>query len=305
MFFNFSVYSDKQRRVDIYLSDLFSDFSRSYIQKLISRGQVSVNGLVISNNIKIKNKDEIYIIIKLQALEILPEKIPLDIVYEDTNLLVINKESNINVHPVSGEGGKSGTLVNAVLYYLKDNLPSIGGFERPGIVHRLDKDTTGLIMIAKNDKMMNYLQDKIKKRQIGKYYIAIVAGIINDSQFKIESYIGRDPNNRIKMTVNNPVNPKIALTLGEVVKYIENKYTVLKLKIETGRTHQIRVHLSSIGFPVLGDKVYGNLKINKEVEKKYGLKRQALHASSLELDLYGKAKSFFAELKPDMKKIIK
>ncbi len=305
MFFNFSVYSDKQRRVDIYLSDLFSDFSRSYIQKLISRWQVSVNWLVISNNIKIKNKDEIYIIIKLQALEILPEKIPLDIVYEDTNLLVINKESNINVHPVSWEWWKSWTLVNAVLYYLKDNLPSIWWFERPWIVHRLDKDTTWLIMIAKNDKMMNYLQDKIKKRQIWKYYIAIVAWIINDSQFKIESYIWRDPNNRIKMTVNNPVNPKIALTLWEVVKYIENKYTVLKLKIETWRTHQIRVHLSSIWFPVLWDKVYWNLKINKEVEKKYWLKRQALHASSLELDLYGKAKSFFAELKPDMKKIIK
>lgn len=305
MFYNFSVYSDIPKRVDIYLSALFEDFSRSYVQKLVDRWQVSVNGTVISKNLKIKNKDEIYISIKLEALEIMPENIPLDIVYEDSWILVLNKNTNTNVHPVPWEWWKSWTLVNAVLYYLKDELPNIWWVERPWIVHRLDKDTTWLIMIAKNDKMMSYLQEKIKSRDIWKYYIAIVAWIMNDEKFEIKSFIWRDPNNRIKMTINNPINPKLALTSWEVLEYVDNKYSILKIKIETWRTHQIRVHLASIGLPILWDNVYWNPKINKEIKTKYWLKRQALHASVLEIDLYWKPKKFFAELKPDMKKFIK
>ncbi|MDD3646418.1 MAG: RluA family pseudouridine synthase [Candidatus Gracilibacteria bacterium] len=288
----------------MYLSALFNEFSRSYIQKMIDRGQVTVNGKTISKNLKINHKDEISLEIKTQSLDLCPEKIDLETVYEDNEILILNKDAGINVHPVPGEGGKEGTLVNAILYHCKDNLPSIGGVERPGIVHRLDKDTSGLIMIAKTDKMMNYLAQTIKDRKIGKYYLAVVSGIITESNFKVESYIGRDPNNRQRMTTRNPVNPKIAVTYGEVIDYIDNKYTLVKLKIETGRTHQIRVHLASIGYPIIGDKVYGNPKVNKEVGTLYQLHRQALHAYELDIELYGKEVHFKAELKDDMKRII-
>lgn len=305
MNYNFSVFISAPKRVDIYLSTLFKDFSRSYIQKIVDREQVTINGKSISKNIKIKPRDEIFVEIKAEALDIVPEKMDLDIVFEDENIIILNKDSNTNVHPVPWEWWKSWTLVNGVLYYLKDSLPNIWWVERPWIVHRLDKDTTGLIMIAKNDKMMNYLQETIKKRDIWKYYLAIVHWIMKEKEFKIESYIGRDPNNRIKMTIKNSINPKLALTSWEVLEYIENKYSLLKIKIETWRTHQIRVHLASIGLPILWDKVYWNPKINKEIRTKYWLKRQALHASNLEIDLYWKSRKFSAELKPDMKKFIK
>ncbi|MDP2090113.1 MAG: RluA family pseudouridine synthase [Candidatus Gracilibacteria bacterium] len=305
MIYNFCVITGNTIRVDIYLSALFNNFSRSYIQKMIDRGHVSINGEKISKNIKIKHKDEVTIEIIIEKLtEINPEKMNFDIVYEDNELIVLNKEAGINVHPVPGEDGNKNTLVNGILEHCKDRLPSIGGVQRPGIVHRLDKDTSGLIMIAKSDTMMNYLSDIIKQRNIDKYYIAIVFGKIKDRNFKIESYIGRDPNNRLKMTVVNPVNPKIAITYGEVLEYIENKYTIVKVKIETGRTHQIRVHLSSIGFPIIGDKVYGNIRVNKEVATLFQLHRQALHAYELDLILYGKNVQFKGELKADMKRVI-
>ncbi|MCD5385201.1 RluA family pseudouridine synthase, partial [Candidatus Gracilibacteria bacterium] len=254
---------------------------------------------------KIKNKDEINIEIKVEKLqEVLEEKMDLDIIYEDNELVVLNKDAGINVHPVPGEGGNKNTLVNGILYHCKNNLPSIGGVNRPGIVHRLDKYTSGAIMIAKSDTMMNYLSDIIKNRQIDKYYLAIVIGQLKDREIKIESYIGRDPNNRLKMTTVNPVNPKLALTYATVLEYIDNKYTLLKVKIETGRTHQIRVHLSSIGYPILGDKIYGNSRVNKEIATRYQLYRQALHAWKLDLKLYGKDINFKAELKDDMKRIL-
>ncbi len=304
MNYNFSVILDKAKRVDMYLSTLFSDFSRSYIQKMIDRGQLKINRKTITKNIKIKNKDEIKLEIKQEILDIKAENIKLDIIYEDSEIIVINKDASVNVHPVPWEWGKSGTLVNAILYHCKWNLPSIWWVNRPWIVHRLDKDTSWVIMVAKTDKMMNYLADIIKNRQINKYYLAVVNWIIKDKVFKIESFIGRDPNNRIKMTTQNPINPKIALSWWEVIKYIDNKYTLVKIKIETGRTHQIRVHMASIWYPILWDKVYGNEKVNKEVFLKYWLNRQALHAHRLILDLYGKEVEFVGELKSDMKKIV-
>ncbi|MFK7780471.1 MAG: RluA family pseudouridine synthase [Candidatus Gracilibacteria bacterium] len=305
MIYNFCVIISKQKRVDIYLSALFNDFSRSYIQKMIDRGQVSVNGKNISKNLKIKNQDEIVIEIVVESLtEVLPEKMDFDVIYEDKEILVINKDAGINVHPVPGENGNKNTLVNGVLEHCKDKLPNIGGVHRPGIVHRLDKDTSGVIMIAKTDVMMNYLSKTIKNRDIGKYYLAIVVGKIKNTDIKIESFIGRDPNNRLRMTALNPVNPKIAITYGTVLEYIDNKYTLLKVKIETGRTHQIRVHLASIGYPILGDKTYGNIRVNKEIATRYQLHRQALHAWQLDLKLYGKDINFKAELKDDMKRMV-
>lgn len=305
MIYNFCTFIEKQQRVDMYLSALFNDFSRSYIQKMIDRWQVSINGITISKNLKIKNRDEVKIEITIEKLmEIAPEKMDFDIVYEDDELIVLNKEAGINVHPVPGENWNKNTLVNWVLSHCKDKLPSIWWVERPGIIHRLDKDTSWLIMIAKSDSMMNYLADIIKNRNIDKYYIAIVFWKIKDREFKIESYIWRDPNNRLKMTALNPVNPKIAITYWTVLEYIENKYTLVKLKIETGRTHQIRVHLSSIGYPILWDKTYGNLRVNKEAATIYQLHRQALHAYQLDLKLYWKDIQFKAEIKDDMKRII-
>jgi len=290
----------------MYLSSLFSDFSRSYIQKLIDKWDVKVNWKTISKNLKISNRNEIEIDIILEGLdEIEPEDMNLDIIFEDENILIINKEAGVNTHPVPWEWWKSNTLVNWVLFHCKDNLPTIGGVERPWIVHRLDKDTSWAIMVAKNDNMMQYLQTLFKERKnISKYYIAIVHWIVKNKNFTIESFIGRDKNNRLKMTALDPVNPKIAITHWEVLGYIENKFTLLKIKIETGRTHQIRVHLASINHFILWDATYWNPKINVEIRTRYKLKRQALHAYNLKLKLYEKDMDFKAELKDDMKKLI-
>ncbi len=305
MIYKFCVLIEKQKRVDMYLSALFNDFSRSYIQKMIDRWQVSVNGKNISKNLKIKNKDEISIEIIVEKLEeVLPEKMNFDILYEDKEILVLNKDAGINVHPVPWEGWNKNTLVNWVLDHCKNNLPSIWWVHRPGIVHRLDKDTSWVIMIAKTDVMMNYLWKIIKDRDIDKYYLAIVIWKIKNTDIKIESFIWRDPNNRLKMTTLNPANPKLAITYGKVLEYIDNKYTLLKVKIETGRTHQIRVHLASIGYPILWDKTYWNIRVNKEMATRYQLHRQALHAWQLDLKLYWKDINFKADLKEDMKRLI-
>jgi 23S rRNA pseudouridine1911/1915/1917 synthase len=295
---------EKPKRVDMYLSALFEEFSRAYVQKIIDRGQVTLNGKTFYKNIKVKNGDEISMEIILEKLEVEAEEMNLDIVFEDKEIIVINKEPQTNVHPVPGEGGNSGTLVNGILHHCKEALPNIGGVERPWIVHRLDKDTTGLIMVAKTDKMMAYLSETIKERQIDKYYIAVVLWKVKNRTFKIESYMGRDKSDRTKMTTIDPVNPKIAITYGEIMDYIDNEYTVLKIKIETGRTHQIRVHLASIGYPILGDRVYGNKRMNTRVNTIYQLGRQALHAYELNLELYGKPITFRAPLKEDMKRLI-
>ena len=304
MIYNFCVIIEKTKRVDMYLSTLFNDFSRSYIQKMIDRWQVSVNGGRISKNLKIKNWDEIKIEIVIELLEeVLPEKIDFDVVYEDKEIIVLNKDAWINVHPVPWEGWNKNTLVNWVLYHCKDNLPSIWGINRPGIVHRLDKDTSWLIMIAKSDIMMNYLADTIRNREVDKYYLAIVIWTVKNPEFKIESYMWRDPNNRLKMTTLNPVNPKIAITYWEVLEYIDNKYTLLKIKIETGRTHQIRVHMASIGYPIVWDKTYWNFRENKENATRYQIHRQMHQAWKLDLKLYWKDVSLKADLKDDMKRM--
>lgn len=304
MIYNFCVLIEKPKRVDMYLSTLFEEFSRAYVQKIIDRGQVTLNGKNFYKNIKVKNWDIISVEIILEKLEVEAEEMNLDIVFEDKEIIVINKEPRINVHPVPGEGGNSWTLVNGLLAHCKDALPSIGGVERPGIVHRLDKDTSGLIMVAKSDKMMNYLSETIKDRNIDKYYIAVVLGKVKNRSFKIESYMGRDKKDRTKMTTTDPVNPKIAITYGEIMDYIDNEYTVLKIKIETGRTHQIRVHLASIGYPILWDRVYGNKRMNTRVNTIYQLGRQALHAYELNLELYWKKITFKAPLKEDMQRLI-
>ena len=260
---HFSVFIKDSKRVDMYLSALFSDFSRSYIQKIIDNGQLKINWKELKKNKKISLWDvvEIEIIIKDSKVE--PENLPLDIIFENWDFAVINKDPFLNTHPVPWEWWNSNTLVNAILYHIKD-IWSIGWTKRPGIVHRLDKNTSGLILVAKNDSSMKELQEIIKLRKINKYYIAIVNWIFKEKNFKIQWDIWRDPNNRIKMTAKWWLNVKNALTFWEVLWYIEDKYTVLKVKIETWRTHQIRVHLSSIWYPIIWDEVYWKDKINKE-----------------------------------------
>lgn len=304
MEFNFCVYSEKKQRVDMFMSALFWELSRSYIQKLIDSGCVKVNGESVKKNLKISHKDEIYIQEIITSTELIWEDIPLDIIYEDENLCIVNKDAWINTHPTPGIEGKRGTLVNALLHHCKENLPVISGEERPGIVHRLDKDTSGAIIFAKNDITLHYLSDIIKSRKIKKYYIAIVAGIFTEKTFTIESEIGRDPNSRIKMTSKNPLNPKHARTHGKLLGYIDDTYSVLELELETGRTHQIRVHLASIGYPILGDSVYGEKDINEVVKKSYKITRQALHAYKLEFELYKKNQCFISPLKQDMKNML-
>ena len=304
MKFHFCVYKQYPTRVDLYLSTLFSDFSRSFVQKMIDRGMVLLNGKEITKNTKIKNRDEVMIDVVMVWQKVISQDIPLDIVYEDESIVVINKDPGINSHPTPSEYGKVGTLVNAVLFHCKWKLPSISWEERPGIVHRLDKDTSGLIMVAKDDLIMRYLQGIIRKRKIEKYYYAIVYGTVKEKDFKIESFIGRHPNDKTKMTTKNPINPKLAITYGKIERYLEDGLTLLKLKLETGRTHQIRVHLASIWYPIVWDKVYGNEEVNKKMEKIYWLKRQALHAYELKLKLYGRERVFIAPLKKDMLQIL-
>lgn len=304
MIYHFCTYLQKKERVDIYLSAILTDFSRSYVQKIIDRGNLKINWKIVTKNLKIDNRDEIEIFVNTEKLGLNAENISLIIVYEDENIAIINKDAWINSHPTPWEEGKTWTLVNALLYHIKD-LSSIWWVERPWIVHRLDKDTSWLIMIAKNDKMMHYLQDTIKERKnIWKYYLAIVSGIIKEDEFKIESFIWRHRTDKTRMTTKNPINPKIAISYVKVLKYIDEKYSLVQVKLETGRTHQIRVHLSSIWYPIIWDKVYGDKKVNEEVSKKYSLNRQALHSYKLEIELYGEKREFIWELKDDMKRII-
>lgn len=279
--------SDREtRRIDTFLASQYPERSRSNIQRLIDQGLVSVNGQTIDKNKKVYARDVVSIEWKSERGKFEAEDIPLDIVFENADFAVINKEPFQNVHPVLGEGGNSGTLINALLHHFGE-LSVINGVERPGLVHRLDKDTSGLIVIAKNDRAMGELYKVFFERRIRKTYLALSVGAPPEDSGKIESYIGREPNSRTRMTVTNPINPKIAKTEFTVLERgIEKKYGLFEVNLLTGRTHQIRVHLSTIGYPILGDKVYGNEKANRIAEESHGLRRQWLHAYSLSFALF-------------------
>lgn len=267
-----TVISDKENeRIDVYLSETLDDMSRSAVQKIISSGNVTVNGKTVKSNYKIKPNDFIGIILpEPEVLDIAPEDIFIDIVYEDNDLAVINKTQGMVVHPSAGH--YSGTLVNGLMYRLK-NLSSINGVMRPGIVHRLDKNTSGLMLVAKNDKSHNYLAKCLKDHSINRIYYALVEGNIKTESGVIDAPLGRSEKDRKKRAVTYK-NSKNAVTNYWVVERF-GKYTLIKLKLETGRTHQIRVHMKYIGHPVVGDDVYGS-KTNK-----FGLNGQLLHSKSL------------------------
>lgn len=266
------IYSlDLPQRIDSFLSNEL-DLTRSHISKLLTDGFITLNGVAVSKSAKLKKDDKIEVTLPdPQPLDIIAQDIPLDIVYEDDCLLVVNKPKGMVVHPAAGN--YSNTLVNALLWHCKDNLSGINGVMRPGIIHRIDKDTSGLLIVAKNDLAHTFLSEQIKEHSFTREYEAIVYGVIKQDSGRIEAPIGRHPVKRRQMAVTNE-NSKPAVTHFTVLKRGEN-FTHIRLRLETGRTHQIRVHMSYIGFPVAGDIVYGP----KNAIKKLG--GQCLHAKKI------------------------
>lgn len=260
-------------RVDKFLSQIQNEISRSYIQKLIIDGKVFMDGKPVKSNTKVKIGLEVHMIIpEAKEMDIIDENIPLDIVYEDKDIIIVNKPKGMVVHPAAGHS--SGTLVNALLYHCKGELSGINGVMRPGIVHRIDRDTTGLIVVCKNDKAHQFIAEQLKEHSITRRYRAIVYNNIKDESGRVDAPIGRHPKDRKKMAVNHK-NGKNAVTNYKVIENLSNKYSYIECALETGRTHQIRVHMSSIHHPLLGDVVYGPSK------DPFHLVGQALHAGIL------------------------
>ena len=256
-------------RVDKFLSLLLENSSRNSIQKLIENGKVLVNGVVVNKKYKVSTDDEVTVLpSELKPLDAEPENIPLDIVYEDEHLLVVNKPRGMVVHPAPGN--YSGTLVNALLYHCKDSLSGINGILRPGIVHRIDKDTSGLLIVAKTDKAHIGLAQQIKEHSFTREYNAVIVGHLKEHEGTVNAPIGRNPKDRKKMCVTMQ-NSKNAVTHYTTIEDYEG-YSHISLKLETGRTHQIRVHMAHLGHAVAGDYVYGNDK------KSAYLNGQCLHA---------------------------
>ncbi|MBR5508687.1 MAG: RluA family pseudouridine synthase [Lachnospiraceae bacterium] len=261
-------------RVDKFLSMMMPEQSRSYLQKIIKEGSVFVNGKPVKASYRMEAEDEVTIDLpELKEPEILAENIPLDILYEDADLLMVNKPKGMVVHPSAGHS--SGTLVNAVMYHCKDQLSGINGVMRPGIVHRIDKDTTGALVICKNDLAHNHVADQLKVHSITRKYRAIVHGVIREEEGTVDAPIGRHPVERKKMAINEK-NGKRAVTHYRVLQRFAN-HTYIECQLETGRTHQIRVHMASLHHPILGDTVYGPDK------NPYHLEGQTLHAQVLGL----------------------
>ncbi|HAA42435.1 MAG TPA: RluA family pseudouridine synthase [Ruminiclostridium sp.] len=259
-------------RIDVWLSEKIGDLSRSYIQKLLKDKNVLVNGNAVKANYKIAEGDQVTVKIpKEKEPEIVAEDIEIQILYEDEDILVVNKPKGMVVHPAAGN--YSGTLVNALMAYCGENLSDINGIMRLGIVHRIDKDTSGILLVAKNNTSHEILTERFKNHDIKRVYETVVHGVLREDFGKIDAPIGRHPVYRKKMAVNTK-NGKRAVTHFKVIERFDNA-TYVEVTLETGRTHQIRVHMSHIGHPVIGDEVYGRKK------EKYRIEGQALHAKVL------------------------
>ncbi len=283
-----------EERIDVFLANALHK-SRAYIQKLLKDGLVLVDGKIVKANYKTTEGDIVEVtfpeIIEISAK---PQDLPIDVIYEDEWVIVINKGVGMAVHPAPGS--PEGTLVNALMYHTKD-LSAIGGVIRPGIVHRIDKDTTGLLVVAKNDEAHRFLSEEIKNHFVMRTYVTIVKGNVKDDSGTIKTQIGRHPKDRKKMAVVK--EGREAITHYTVLRRYGN-YTLLQVNLETGRTHQIRVHMHHINHPIVGDPIYGFS------QNEFGLKRQALHASILSF-IHPKnkvMKSFVAPMAEDIKKII-
>lgn len=260
-------------RIDKYLSMNIEELTRSYIEKLITDKKVLVNEKAVKSSYKVQSEDCIRVIVPAPVdLEIVPENIPLDIIYEDKDIIIINKGKGMVVHPASGH--YSGTLVNGLLYHCKDELSGINGVMRPGIVHRIDMNTTGVLVVCKNDNAHQFISEQLKVHSITRKYHAIVYNSFKAEDGRVEAPIGRHPVDRKKMAINYK-NGKNAATNYRVIKNLGGKYSYVECTLETGRTHQIRVHMASISHPLLGDNVYGPEK------DPFHLEGQALHAKVL------------------------
>ena len=266
------IVKENGKRLDAYVSSQDEEITRTAAQRLIEQGLILVNGKRQKVSYKISSGEIITIEeVEAKEIELKAQDIPLEIIYEDNDIIVVNKPKGMVVHPANGN--PDGTLVNAIMAICKDSLSGIGGEIRPGIVHRLDKDTSGLLIVAKNDKAHVNMSEKIKNHEVKKTYIALVRGIVKENEATIDMPIGRSNSDRKKMAVTKM--GKNAVTHIRVLKRYE-KYTLLEINIETGRTHQIRVHLSHIGYPIIGDTTYSNGK------NEFGVIGQCLHAKSLE-----------------------
>lgn len=262
----------EDERIDKCLALLIDSLSRSFIQKLIREEAVTVNGIPVKGSYRVKAEDRVdFLLPRAVEPDIEPEEIPLDILYEDRDVIVVNKPKGMVVHPAAGHYSK--TLVNALMYHCGDELSGINGVMRPGIVHRIDKDTTGAIIACKNDAAHACIAEQLKEHSITRRYYAVCHGVIREEDGTIDKPVGRHPAERKKMAVNEK-NGKHAVTHYHVLKRFDH-YTYIECELETGRTHQIRVHMASIGHPLLGDELYGSRKTE------YKLQGQTLHAGIL------------------------
>lgn len=274
MDYTFTYPDISSERIDKYLSEQLPDLSRSYVQQLLKEHKIFVNQRICKANYRCKPDDRIVVYYEEpKELEVVAENIPLDIVYEDSSIIIVNKPKNMVVHPAAGH--ENGTLVNALLYHCRDSLSSINGVIRPGIVHRIDRNTTGILVVCKNDRAHRLLAEQLKEHSITRKYHAICYGTFQETEGTVNAPIGRHPVDRKKMAVNHK-NGREAITHYKVLKNLSGKYSYIECSLETGRTHQIRVHMASIGHPILGDDMYGpkNPKIK-------GLEGQTLHAKVL------------------------
>lgn len=268
----FTVEPGMEMRIDRYLSEQSDDLSRSYLQKLVKDGAVCVGQKVVKSNYKVAAGDKVTLDVpEAVEPEIVPEKIDLDILYEDSDIILINKPKGMVVHPAAGH--YTGTLVNGLMYHCREDLSGINGVMRPGIVHRIDMDTTGVLIACKNDMAHNSIAGQLKEHSITRKYFAVVHGVLKAEEGTVNAPIGRHPVDRKKMSINEK-NGREAITHYRVLERFR-QFTYVECQLETGRTHQIRVHMASIGHPLLGDTVYGPAK------PPYKLQGQTLHAGVL------------------------
>ncbi len=289
---------EENNRIDRYLAIKAEELSRVAIQRLIEEEKILVNGKKTKASYKVQENDNIIVEEEMpKEIELKAQDIPIEVIYEDSDMIVVNKPKGMVVHPANGN--PDGTLVNAIMSICKDSLSGIGGEIRPGIVHRIDKDTSGILMIAKNDKTHINLSNQIKNHEVKKTYIALVRGMVKENEATINMPIGRSTRDRKKMAVTK--NGKEAITHFKVIeRFPKHNCTLLEVKIETGRTHQIRVHLSQIGYPIIGDTTYSNGK------NEWGIQGQCLHAKSLQFShpITGKQMLLEAKVPPYFQEIL-